>query len=141
MRRVVKSSRELLQKLPESERTVMTLHYLGEMTIKTISEFLGVSPNTVKSRLRRARNRLRKEEDMIQQNLGSFQLPANLTETIMQEVSRLVPAAPAASKPVLPWGNLRSVCSFNFSTDGCRYPIPLAFPEALQSKRHLGTDS
>ena len=95
--------KELLQKLPESERTVMTLHYLGEMTIKTISEFLGVSPNTVKSRLSRARNRLRKEEDMIRQNLGSFQLPANLTETIMREVSRLVPTGPAASKPVLPW--------------------------------------
>ncbi len=99
-REVVK---KLLQKLPESERTVMTLHYLGEMTIKTISEFLGVSPNTVKSRLSRARNRLRKEEDMIRQNLGSFQLPANLTETIMREVSRLVPAGPAANKPVLPW--------------------------------------
>ena len=99
-REVVK---ELLQKLPESERTVMTLHYLGEMTIKTISEFLGVSPNTVKSRLSRARNRLKKEEDMIRQNLGSFQLPANLTETIMREISRLVPTAPVASKPVLPW--------------------------------------
>ncbi len=99
-REVVK---KLLQKLPESERTVMTLHYLGEMTIKTISEFLGVSPNTVKSRLSRARNRLRKEEDMIRQNLGSFQLPANLTETIMREVSRIVPTAPAANKPVLPW--------------------------------------
>ncbi|RKU20186.1 hypothetical protein C6503_06325 [Candidatus Poribacteria bacterium] len=99
-REVVK---KLLQKLPESERTVMTLHYLGEMTIKTISEFLGVSPNTVKSRLSRARNRLKKEEDMIRQNLGSFQLPANLTETIMREVSRLIPTGPAASKPVLPW--------------------------------------
>ena len=95
--------KELLQKLPESERTVMTLHYLGEMTIKTISEFLGVSPNTVKSRLSRARNRLKKEENMIRQNLGSFQLPANLTETIMREVSRLVPVGPAANKPVLPW--------------------------------------
>ena len=95
--------KELLQKLPESERTVMTLHYLGEMTIKTISEFLGVSPNTVKSRLSRARNRLKKEEDMIRQNLGSFQLPVNLTETVMREVSRIVPTGPAASKPVLPW--------------------------------------
>ena len=95
--------KKLLQKLPESERTVMTLHYLGEMTIKTISEFLGVSPNTVKSRLSRARNRLKKEEDMIRQNIGSFQLPANLTETIMREVSRIVPTGPAVSKPVLPW--------------------------------------
>ena len=99
-REVVK---ELLQKLPESERTVVTLHYLGEMTVKAIGEFLGVSQNTVKSRLNRARNRLRKEENMIQQNLGSFQLPANLTENIMREVSRIVPTAPAANKPVLPW--------------------------------------
>ena len=99
-REVVK---KLLQKLPESERTVITLFYLGEMTINAISEFLGVSPNTIKSRLSRARNRLKKEEDMIRQNLGSFQLPANLTENIMREVSRIVPATPAANKPVLPW--------------------------------------
>ena len=99
-REVVK---KLLQKLPESERTVMTLYYLGEMTIKAISEFLGVSPNTVKSRLSRARNRLKKEEDMIQQHLGSFQLPANLTQNIMNEISRIVPAVPAANKPVVPW--------------------------------------
>ncbi len=99
-REVVK---KLLQKLPESERTVITLFYLGEMTIKGIGDFLGISPNTVKSRLSRARNRLKKEEDMIQQNLGSFQLPANLTETIMREISRIVPTAPAANKPVLPW--------------------------------------
>ena len=99
-REVVK---KLLQKLPESERTVMTLYYLGEMTIKAISEFLGVSPNTIKSRLSRARDRLKKEEDMIRQNLGSFQLPANLTQNIMNEISRIVPAVPAANKPVVPW--------------------------------------
>ena len=99
-REVVK---KLLQKLPESERTVITLFYLGEMTINAIGEFLGVSPNTVKSRLSRARNRLKKEEDMIQQNLGSFQLPTDLTTNIMREVSRIVPTTPAANKPVLPW--------------------------------------
>ncbi len=99
-REVVK---RLLQKLPESERTVITLFYLGEMTINAIGEFLGVSPNTVKSRLSRARNRLKKEEDMIQQSLGSFQLPTDLTTNIMREVSRIVPTTPAANKPVLPW--------------------------------------
>ena len=99
-REVVK---ELLKKLPESERTVITLHYLGEMTIKAVSEFLGVSPNTVKSRLRRARNRLKKEEGIIRENLGSFQLTNQLTENIMRDVSRLTPAAPATSKPMVPW--------------------------------------
>ena len=98
-REVVK---KLLQKLPESERTVMMLHYLGEMTIKTISEFLGVSPNTVKSRLSRARNRLRKEEDIIQQNLGSFQLPNQMAENVMREVWRMTPVQPPVSKPMVP---------------------------------------
>ncbi len=52
----------LLGKLPESERTVVILHYLGEMSCDAIGKFLGVSPNTVKSRLSRARNRLRENE-------------------------------------------------------------------------------
>ena len=95
--------KKLLRKLPESERTVMTLHYLGEMTVKAIAEFLGVSPNTIKSRLSRARNRLKKEEDMIRQNLSSFQLPTHFTENIMKEVSRLTPGAPSGSKPLVPW--------------------------------------
>ena len=94
--------RNLLKKLPESERTVMTLHYLGEMTCESISEFLGVSQNTIKSRLSRARNRLKKEEAMIKENLSSFQLPTQFTENIMKEISRLNPIAPSGSKPLVP---------------------------------------
>ena len=95
--------KKLLQKLPESERTVITLYYFGEMTCEAIGAFLGVSPNTVKSRLSRARNRLKKEEDMIRQSLDSFQLSAYLREDIMREISRINPAAPIVNKPVLPW--------------------------------------
>ncbi len=54
--------KKLLAKLGESERTVMTLHYFGEMSCTEIGAFLGVSANTVKSRLRRAQQRLQKEE-------------------------------------------------------------------------------
>ena len=50
---------DLLQKLPDAERTVVILHYLGEMTCEAIGKYLSISPNTVKSRLSRARNRLR----------------------------------------------------------------------------------
>lgn len=119
-REVVK---ELLQRLPESERTVMTLHYLGEMTIKAISEFLGVSPNTVKSRLSRARNRLRKEEDVLQQHLGSFQLPEQLTENILREAARITPVAPTTSKPMLPWviSAVSAVLIFIFAGVGTQY--------------------
>ena len=103
MKRVAKSSRNCSRNCQKCERTVMMLHYLGEMTIKAISEFVGVSQNTVKSRLSRARNRLKKEENMIHQNLGSFQLPAQLTENIMRQVSRITPTTPAGNKPMIPW--------------------------------------
>lgn len=94
--------RNLLKKLPESERTVMTLHYLGEMSCESISEFLGVSSNTIRSRLSRARNRLKKEEAMIKENLSSFQLPTQMTENIMKEVSRHIPVTPSGNKPFIP---------------------------------------
>ena len=94
--------RSLLEKLPESERTVVTLHYLGEMTCKAISEFLGVSPNTVKSRLQRARNRLKEQETMIQETLGSVHLPTTFTENIMKQVANIKPAPPTHSKPLVP---------------------------------------
>ena len=60
----------LLQKLPEGERSVVTLHYLDSMTCEDISKFLGVSPNTVKSRLHRARKRLKREEPTIREIWG-----------------------------------------------------------------------
>ena len=96
--------KRLLKKLPESERTVVTLYYLAEMKSEEISAFLGVSSNTIRSRLRRARERLEKEEVMIQEVLGNFQISVNLTERIMREVGRIKPAAPSVNKPWLPWG-------------------------------------
>ena len=94
--------RKLLNKLRESERTVVTMHYLAGLTCEEIGMFLGVSPNTVKSRLHRARERLKKEEAMIQENLSSFQLPNQMTENIMKEILRLNPVTPSASKPLVP---------------------------------------
>ncbi|MCY4403320.1 MAG: sigma-70 family RNA polymerase sigma factor [Candidatus Poribacteria bacterium] len=99
-RNVVK---RLLANLPESERTVITLHYFGEMTCEKMSEFLGVSVNTIKSRLRRARNRLKKEESMIREAISNFKISPILTENIMQEVSQIELAAPSNSKPMIPW--------------------------------------
>ena len=93
----------LLARLRESERTVVTLHYFGEMTTEEISRFLGVSASTVKSRLRRARLRLKKAEPMIREALEGFQIRANLTEKIMQEISRIAPTPPSSGKPFVPW--------------------------------------
>ena len=60
---------KLLAKLKERDREVITLHYFEEMTSWEIGTFLGVSENTIKSRLHRARQRLKKYEFMIQEAL------------------------------------------------------------------------
>lgn len=95
---------KLLARLPESERTVVTLYYLGEMTAKEIGKFLGVSVKTVHSRLHRARKRLQeKDELLVQEVLGSVSLPTHLIENVMQQVADLKPTPPPAGKPLLPW--------------------------------------
>ena len=99
-REVVK---KLLAKLPESERTIITLSYFSEMSSAEIGAFLGVSANTIRSRLRRAQQRLKREEPMIREALDNFQITPNLTENIMREVSRLKPVAPSGGKPLVPW--------------------------------------
>ncbi len=74
----------LLQKLPVSERTTVSLHYLSDMSCKDISKSMGVSPNTVKSRLHRARRRLESEEHTIQEiwrgNKGEHTMSIKLDE-------------------------------------------------------------
>lgn len=95
---------KLLAKLPESERTVMTLYYLGEVPAKEISKFLGVSVKTIHSRLHRARKRLQGEEELlIKEVLGNIQLPTHLIERIMQQVADLKPSPTPTGKPLLPW--------------------------------------
>ena len=60
---------KLLAKLKENNRTVITLHYLEGMTYAEIVNFLGIPENTIRSRLRRARQQLKKYEFMIQEAL------------------------------------------------------------------------
>ena len=96
--------KKLLAKLPESERTVVTLYYLGRMTTKEISKFLGVSVNTITSRLQRARKRLQEQQEvLIQEVLGGVQIPASLCENIMRQVADMTPTPTPAPKPFLPW--------------------------------------
>ena len=106
--------KKLLAKLQESERTVITLFYFAEMTCKEISEFLGVSVNTIKSRLSRARQHLKKEEPMIREALDHFQITPHLTENVMREIARLKPIAPPGGKPFAPWAIAASTIAVVF---------------------------
>ena len=65
----------LFDKLRESDRTVINLYYFAELSCEEISEVLEVSLNTIKSRLSRARKRLKKHAEEMEQNSSSFRLP------------------------------------------------------------------
>ena len=77
---------KLLDKLRETDRTVIRLYYLAEMTCEEISKFLGVSQNTIKSRLSRARKRLKKQAEAIEQTLCSFRLSFNFMEILLVDL-------------------------------------------------------
>ena len=49
---------QAISALPDESRIVVLMFYMGDCSLKEISEFLGVSVNTVKSKLRRARQQL-----------------------------------------------------------------------------------
>ena len=96
--------KKLLDKLSESERTVMVLHYLSEMTIKEISRSLGVPVERVKVQLYRARKRLRKEEELlIQEVLGAVQIPSSIKQNIMRRVADMTPTSSPKMEPFLRW--------------------------------------
>ena len=101
---------KLLAKLREKERTVITLHYFGEMTHEEISEFLGASVGTIKSRLRRAQQRLKREEPMVREALSGFQIAPNFTENVMREISLITPtSSTGGSQRFGPWAIAASI--------------------------------
>lgn len=82
--------RKTLKRLPESEQTVVTLYYLGELTTKEIGKYLGVSADTIASRLQRARKLLQKDElHLIQEVFGGVQISENVTKNVMRQVAAM----------------------------------------------------
>jgi RNA polymerase sigma-70 factor (ECF subfamily) len=76
--------REVLSKLRETERLVLTLHYINGYSQSEIGRFLGVRAETVKTRLARARQHFRKEVMMsIEETFERKKLPEEFTgETV-----------------------------------------------------------
>ena len=117
----------LLRKLPESERSVMVLHYFSGLTCEEVSERLDVSLNTVKSRLYRARKRLEKEESMLRENLSP-----NLLKSEPRYISVQATAATETGEHLAEGGfDLRqtdkvftSVSSYTRGLSG-DYPMPM----------------
>ena len=93
---------DALESLPESERTILTLHYLGGLTCEEVSRFIGTSRGAILDRLYRARRCLKKEMlTAMEQTFGTYQLPPTLTHQIVEQ---LRPSPPQLSpKPIVPW--------------------------------------
>ena len=82
--------KKLLGKLPESERTIIILYYLGKLTTEEIGKYLGVSVNTIASRLQRARRILKEDEvRLIQEVLGGVQMSESMLENTMHRVAEI----------------------------------------------------
>ncbi|MEW6751989.1 MAG: sigma-70 family RNA polymerase sigma factor [Candidatus Latescibacterota bacterium] len=82
--------RGAIGELPEHQRQVTTLFYIGGYSHRQIADFLGVPAQTVKSRLHEARVRLKERmADMVEEELQAHGLPEGFTrETVEQAVVR-----------------------------------------------------
>ena len=79
--------REALDCLSEASRLTLTLFYMQSYSLQEIAAFLEVPITTVKSRLRNARARLRKElMQMVEDTLKHEPLPENFAEQIREGV-------------------------------------------------------
>ena len=125
--------KKLLAKLPESERTIVTLYYLGEMTAKEIGKYLGVSVNTVKSRLRRGRKRLQEQQEelLVSETLGSIPFPAHVTKRIMEQVADMKPIPPPVGKPLLPWAAFGTAVALVILAARCEQPISCSVSKTI----------
>jgi len=101
---ISESLREALDSLPEIYQQVLTLHYLGGMSGMEIARTLGISHDTVRQRLSRARAQLR--EEMIAMMSRTFQqqkLSASFTFRIVELVKK-IKINPVTETKNLPWG-------------------------------------
>jgi RNA polymerase sigma-70 factor (ECF subfamily) len=83
--------RQALLSLRECDRLVLTLHYVDGYTQPEIGQFLDTPPEVVKTRLARARARLRKElVEMVDETLSKRRLPDTFRQGVIAGVEGLV---------------------------------------------------
>ena len=115
---------DALAALPEMYRQVLTLYYLGGMTSKEISQFLGVSPNTIDKRLSRARALLKEEMiTMMSTTFNEMKLQPSFTFRVVEMVKR-TKLQPNFDSKWIPVGRVRNRrdCNDSVAFDFTLYP-------------------
>jgi RNA polymerase sigma factor (sigma-70 family) len=95
IRLTVKSA---IETLPTANRLALSLHYMSGLSVNEIAEFMGISPNTVKGKLHRARKQLgEKLEKMIGRHLSKEKLKAGFVFKVMDSIRDM--PMPSLPKP------------------------------------------
>ncbi len=79
---------------------------------------------------------------MIKENIASFQLPTQFTENIVRNISRIKPATPTSSKPLLPWTIAASsaILLVIILGLGSQYLTRFQHPYSLDSQSEVAVD-
>ena len=89
---------QALSELPDDNRVAVSMFYMGDHSLKEISEFLGVSVNTVKGKLYRARQQLGSAlSDRYGRLLESHKLKGGFLMQFMEQIKHIPPPAMASS--------------------------------------------
>jgi RNA polymerase sigma factor (sigma-70 family) len=98
------SLQEVLDSLPEAYHEVLTLYYFGGMSSREIAGALGTSPGAVRTRLSRARGRLKEEMvGMMDTAFEGYKLRVGFTFRIVEAVKH-IKISPMPRVAGLPWG-------------------------------------
>jgi RNA polymerase sigma factor (sigma-70 family) len=95
---------DALDTLPEIYHEVLVLHYLGNMNSFEIAKFTGIEPGSVRQRLTRARDLLKKEMlEMMTTTFDEKRLRAGFTFNIVETIKK-IRINPISTTKGLPWG-------------------------------------
>ena len=106
---ILDSVLDAINELPKATRLVMTLYYIDGLTCKEIGEFTGTSINTVMSKLRRAREKLRKEfTEMPAQTMTQQRVPSGFTTGVLRAIEHISPTPQSPPNSIsriirIPW--------------------------------------
>lgn len=132
------SLNEALDSLPETHRQVLTLFYLGGMSGKEISVFLGMSHSTIRQRLYRARSQLKEEMlAMMTEAFETQKLQADFTIHIVEAIKQ-IKILPMPKISGLAWGLslaigiMITVLNFGMHVNISSLVIPAGSPPAIE---------
>ncbi len=85
-----------METLPGDNQLALSLYYMSDLSVKEIASFMGVSPNTVKGKLHRARKQLGERlEKMIGKHLSKEKLKAGFVFKVVDSIRDMpIPSLP-----------------------------------------------